>query len=442
MKALEEGAAEAIDWVEITVDDLIIEVAADAMKADLGGKSGVRLPISYRETVEACRRLGAVAPTVAIADAMFAQARTRLGFVPLVRTAADSARMATVDFTLKFHDGVERQLARAGHATGTLAAGAWKYWLLHKRLEERGAVNYGFWDLSRKPPSPIQTVGGCHDASHWDYSQLFQPVRRIARRIGSGEEVDLLEYIEKKERVAPRFLQVYRDDGPAAFGDDPYDDEVDLAEILEATDARLVVHPAWRERGREGFTPEGILVHHTAGPKSGDVACLSVCVNGRPDLPGPLCHIYVARSGEVHLLAARTANHAGSGAREVLESLRRGEPVTSDASAQGYVDSMSGNTFFYGIEVENSGTAGDPYSSDQIDALVAVCAALCQAHGWSASRVLHHRQWTRRKIDMSYRGDLRALVAQKMDAGAVTFAAEEDPAEPRWEPDPDSPRAL
>lgn len=434
-RALEEGSAEDIAWTEITLDGLILTVAADAMKGSLSGKSGVRLPVSYRETVMACRRLGCVAPTEAMANAMFAQARPQTSFVPLVRTAADSAKMASVDFSLKFHEGVEKQLAAAGYESGNLVAGAWKYWIIHPRLAERGAVNYGFWDRSRKPPAPIQTVGGRHDAGHYDYSQLLQPVKRFARRADTGEEVDLLEYIEKHDRVPARFLSVFRDDAPLAF-EDPYDDAPDLLDILGAVSSPVVPHPGYRDLGRDGFSPVGVMVHHTAGPKTGDSPSLSVCVKGRPDLPGPLSHLYVSRAGTTHILASKTANHAGMGAKEILEKVRRGEPVSNEVREHNLPDSVSGNLFFYGIEVENSGTANDPYPEAQIDALVSVCAAICEAHGWSASRVIHHRQWTRRKIDMSYRGDLAGLVAQRMDAGAVTFGADEDPCEPMWEPEP------
>lgn len=444
MKAFSSGAIDPIRWTEVTVGDLVVTVASDALKAELAGRPGVRLPATHAETVAICRELGCVPPTQAIADAMFAQAKAQLNFVPLVRTAADSNKMATVEFSLKFHDGVEKQLAAAAAAPGALIAGAWKYWLLHPRLAERGAVNYGFWDKSKKPPRPIQTPGACHDAGHYDYSQLLQPVKRIARRAGSGEEVDLLDYIEKHDRVPARFLEPLRPGAtisPVTFAD-PYEDEVDLLSVLRAADVTVHAVDGWEKKGRPGFEPEGILVHHTAGPKTGDAPCLQVCLAGRPDLPGPLCHIYLSRSGTAHLLAANITNHAGMGAREVLDQIRRGEPVIDNAVTHGYTDAIGGNTFFYGIEVENSGTKGDAYPPAQIEALVRICAALCQAHRWSSGRVIHHRQWTKRKIDMSFRGSLPGLVAQRMDAGAVSFGMDDDPTEPMWEPEPEAEPAV
>src|SRR5262249_51025812 len=120
-------------------------------------------------------------------------------------------------------------------------------------------------------------------------------------------------------------------------------------------------------------------------------------------------------------------NHAGQGAAEVLAKVQAGGPVDGDAKDHGYKDSVFGNTPFYGIEVENAGVDGDPYPDVQIDALVKILAALCSANGWTADRIIHHRQWTVRKIAMSYRGDLRAAVAAAMgqptDAGACDGAA-------------------
>jgi hypothetical protein len=210
LAAFEAGQTEDILWTDVTVDDLIVTVASDAMKAPLGDATGVRLPVSYTETVSICTRLECVAPTQAICDAMFAQAKAQLGLVALVHTAADTLSMDTVAFVQKFNDGVEAQLRAKPVEPGELIFGAWKLWILHPRIVEKGAVNYGFWDLTKHPPSPVQTVGGQHDASHYDYSQLLQPVKRLARRAGTGDTVDLLEYFEAHDQVPAAFLDPYR----------------------------------------------------------------------------------------------------------------------------------------------------------------------------------------------------------------------------------------
>jgi len=443
LAAFERGETEEIRWVDVKVGDLIITVASDAMKATLGERAGVRLPVSYHETVEICRALDCVAPTQAMADAMFAQATSQLNFVPLVQTAADTVKMTWADFTLKFNDGVEKQLAAQKLDDPGLIAGAWKYWLLHPRLVERGAVNYGFWDKRRKPPRPIQTVGGRHDASHYDYSQLLQPIKRMARLASTGEEVDLLEYIGKTDKVPQRFLDVYEEQ-PQAFAVTPEQPEsspvkpADALGMLAADDLETEYDDGWESRGRAGFTPEGIMVHHTAGPKTGDAPSLRVCRDGRPDLRGPLCHIFLARSGKVHVLGANITNHAGKGAQQVLDLVRRDKPVEGNARDNKYADAIFGNQWFYGIEVENSGQKGDAYPDAQIDALAHICATICQAHNWTANRVVHHRQWTSRKIDMSWRGDLPSMVAQYMDTLTVSFSTGMDPTKPMWEPPEDA----
>lgn len=442
--AYRAGQTEAINWVELQVGDLILTVAADAMKAPLNDRTGVRLPISYAEQVALCREMNCVSATQAMADAMFKNAKAQLNFVPLVMTAADSMKMATVDFTLRFHDGVEKQLADKDQSG--LIFGAWKLWIMHQRLGERGAVNYGFWDKSKNPARPIQTVGGQHDAAHYDYSQLFQPIQRLARKASTGEIVDLLDYIGPNDHVADKFITAYKE-VPNAGGLTNFNEEreVNIVDVLKAVGVNVAPVDGWETRGKPGFEPNGILVHHTAGPKKGDAPSLGLCVKGRIDtanpknnLPGPLCHIVLARSGTAHVVAANIANHAGQGSKEVLEAVRRDNPVTGNARTNNYQDAVSGNTYLYGIEVENSGAADDPYPEAQINALANICAALCYAHGWTANRVVHHRQWTGRKVDMSYKGDLNAMVAQMMDAGAVhtptSFLEDDDDLGPETDP--------
>lgn len=208
--AFHQGATEALSWVDVKVRDLIVTVAADAMRAPLLGRGGIRLPVTYAESVELCRALGCVAPDVAICDAMFAQAAARIGYVGLVKTDEDEKRMRTAGFALRFNERVEAKIAAHPVAPGALVFGAWKLWIMHRALANRGAVNYGFWDFSKKPPQPIQTPGSRHDASHYDYSQLFQPVKRLARKAAGGAAVDLLDEYARVDRVPAKFLDAYR----------------------------------------------------------------------------------------------------------------------------------------------------------------------------------------------------------------------------------------
>ena len=52
-----------------------------------------------------------------------------------------------------------------------------------------------------------------------------------------------------------------------------------------------------------------------------------MCVNGRPDLPGPLAHVVIGYDGVCHVIAAGRANHAG-------ESNGNGPLATGDVNAQ------------------------------------------------------------------------------------------------------------
>jgi hypothetical protein len=426
LQAFRDGSMEEPAWVEIPAGDLVVTVAADALKAPVGDRAGVRLPVTYLEAIEICRGLGCVSPSLSIFDAMFAQARAKLSMANL----PPGPKMDTVGYTLRFNDLVERKLAGKGLGPQDLVFGAWKLWILHASIANsayrpHGAVNRGFWDPTQRPARFIQQLGIAHNDGHVDYSQVLQPVRRMARVAATGAAIDLLDVFAGRDRVPGRYLDVYRP-APSAAPRAPVPKgprkaaprgltTLNLLATLEAAGVAVAPVAGWETRARPGvFAPQGIVVHHTAGPRTGDAPSLGVCVNGRPDLAGPLCHVVLARSGTAHLVSAGLANHAGMGAREVLALVQKDAPVTGDARQHKYVDSVGGNASFYGVEVENSGLPGDPYPAAQLDALARLCAAVCKARGWSANRVIHHRQWTARKPDMSYRGDLSGAIAALM----------------------------
>lgn len=183
----------------------------------------------------------------------------------------------------------------------------------------------------------------------------------------------------------------------------------DLLTILKGavtvTDKRVPPHSG-------SFHPVGVLVHHTATKGPG----LTVVQKGRPGLAGPLCNLNLTRAGLVHVVSDGLAWHAGAGSSAVLAEVKADKAPKGDARARGLKDDTTGNAWLIGIEVDNDGV-GEAYPPVQIEALVKGCAALCRHFGWSANRVIHHREWTARKIDMSYRGDLRGAIARLL-AGA------------------------
>lgn len=144
-----------------------------------------------------------------------------------------------------------------------------------------------------------------------------------------------------------------------------------LANVLRAAGLTVVESAGWANRGYAGQDlrqVRGVLWHHTATNRTRyaaqDAPTLSMCLNGRPDLPGPLCNIVFGRSGTVYLLAAGVANHAGAG------------------SAPGVPANM-GNHYLIGIEMESSGIAPWDWTDDQVRVAPHLGAALERAYlGW------------------------------------------------------------
>lgn len=203
LKAIKEDRHLPIQWIQVPVGRLVVTMARDAVSAKVG-PSTLRLPVSFSDTVAACKLLGCIAPTKEICDAAYELSSKdgRLIFRGLVRNENDAANMTSLDFTEKFNGDIERQLRANPH--GGMIAGPWKYWILHPRIVEKGAVNYGGWNSEG---SPIQTVGGRHDATHFDYSQLLQPVQREARL--DGRPIDLLDHFVSLG-LPKQYVEVFR----------------------------------------------------------------------------------------------------------------------------------------------------------------------------------------------------------------------------------------
>src|SRR5437762_7460474 len=139
----------------------------------------------------------------------------------------------------------------------------------------------------------------------------------------------------------------------------------------------------WRTRGRPfSFDPRGVVFHHTASNrKSGSDPSLAICVQGRSDLPGPLCHLMIGRDGTVYLVAAGRANHAGLGGpwRNIPQD--------------------SANTYTIGVEVENDGV-GEPWTDQLLDTCAEVFATLLVGLHRTQSWLIGHKEWAAgRKID-------------------------------------------
>lgn len=200
LDAVKQKEHEPITLVEVAMGDIIFKAAQDAVKVRVDGQA-LRLGCSYNDSINMCRELGGfIVPSQKICDAMYV-ASNRLVF----HSTQNIKNMAKLSEAIVFNRDIDAQIAAKGQ--GAPNFGAWKLWILNGRLSEPckdngfpAAINYGGWGPGFKSRcgnvSCAQSVGAQHDRTHYDNSQLFQPVKRYARRISDGSEVDLLDWME------------------------------------------------------------------------------------------------------------------------------------------------------------------------------------------------------------------------------------------------------
>jgi hypothetical protein len=146
-----------------------------------------------------------------------------------------------------------------------------------------------------------------------------------------------------------------------------------LAKVLLDAGLKVAEQPDWKNRGRGDVgTIRGVMCHHTAGPKNGNMPSLGLVTNGRPDLPGPLAQLCLGRDGTYFVVAAGRCNHAGSGNWQGL---------------------TSGNTSFIGIEAENTGRDNDPWPSIQLEAYARGVAAILKKIRADAIMCCGHKEY-------------------------------------------------
>lgn len=150
-----------------------------------------------------------------------------------------------------------------------------------------------------------------------------------------------------------------------------------LPRVLLDAGLKVAEQPGWRDRGRGDVGPiKGVICHHTAGPKTGNMPSLGIVTNGRPDLPGPLAQLCLGRDGTYFVVAAGRCNHAGVG------------------NWQGFT---AGNTNFIGIEAENtgfiSGPKANPWPAVQMDAYRRGVAAILKKIRANAIMCCGHKEY-------------------------------------------------
>lgn len=149
-----------------------------------------------------------------------------------------------------------------------------------------------------------------------------------------------------------------------------------LADALRAEGLAVIENAGWSSRGRPSstgsFSPYGVLWHHTANQASyaNPAPGISVLINGRSDLPGPLCHASPSFDGSVQVIAAGRANHAGS---------NRGS---------GPIGPGDGNAQMVGLEINYAGYT--PMSPEQYVSSIKCAAAILRRLGRDASYARGH----------------------------------------------------
>ncbi|MCX5137567.1 N-acetylmuramoyl-L-alanine amidase [Streptomyces sp. NBC_00340] len=157
---------------------------------------------------------------------------------------------------------------------------------------------------------------------------------------------------------------------------------------LKAEGVKFTEFANWTTSGRDSATGKpfgpvhGVLNHHTAGSDS----LKAVTTGGAPNLPAPLCHTFLPKSGVAVLVSCHRANHAGLAAKNVVDALTAEKKLPKQDKSS----TVDGNDQLYGIETENLGNGRDVYTRAQYDAWVRWNAAICRHHGWGAGSIAGH----------------------------------------------------
>jgi N-acetylmuramoyl-L-alanine amidase len=184
-----------------------------------------------------------------------------------------------------------------------------------------------------------------------------------------------------------------------------------LPKALRDAGLTVVEVDGWQSRGHGDMGPvKFVICHHTAEPiDSNTMPSMSILINGRPDLKGPLCNLALGQDGIFYMVAAGKAWHAGAG-------LWRG---LSD-----------GNGAAIGIEAENNGR-GEPWPEIQMAAYAMGCAAILKYIKAPPDMVCGHKEYALpkgRKPDPSFDMNLFRQRVSKVMAAKPTQIAQEAPA--------------
>lgn len=173
-----------------------------------------------------------------------------------------------------------------------------------------------------------------------------------------------------------------------------------LSDVLKDAGLKVAEVPGWQDRGRREIGAiKGVMCHHTAGARTGNMPSLGTVRDGRSDLAGPLSQLCLGRDGTFFVVAAGRANHAGRGEWQGI---------------------TGGNNHFIGIEAENTGRDNDfPWPEVQMDAYRRGVAAILKHIDQPAIMCCGHKEFATPpgrksdpKFDMNvFRMEVAAILA-------------------------------
>jgi len=173
--AMDEGLVDNVTWIQLPFKDLVLTVSAEFLSV-----GGVRMPVSWEEELELCRRFGWIPVTQGACDRRWELAERKLIVAP--EPPVELSTDAGVEQVLR----IEGKLP--GVAPRVLTEGL-KHWLLEGATRDK-PVNYGLW---KADGTVWQSPGHAHNQKWRDYSQGITPVRRQATL--AGKPIDLYDRV-------------------------------------------------------------------------------------------------------------------------------------------------------------------------------------------------------------------------------------------------------
>ncbi|ANA86098.1 endolysin [Gordonia phage Kvothe] len=176
----------------------------------------------------------------------------------------------------------------------------------------------------------------------------------------------------------------------------------------------------WETRGNgQRSNYGGILLHHTAGGRNVNID--QILINGRWDLAGPLCNFCIMYDGDIGVIAAHPANHAGAS----------GGWDTSPFARTGLFNSQ-----IIGVEIQYPGT--EPMAQVQYEAAKRLTNATLNVLGkprdyrWAK---FHQGTSIEGKWDPGYHpsGKTYSIAQFRKDCAGMPAAAGENPDSPTWQ---------